>query len=39
MEKELQQHNPCVMISAEAVSAADQAGQFDSYFFSRWSNV
>lgn len=33
MQKAPQQYNPCVMISPEAVSAADQAGQFDSYFF------
>lgn len=33
MEKAPQQYKPCVMISSEAVSAADQAGQYDSYFF------
>lgn len=33
MQKAPQQYNSCVMISPEAVSAADQAGQFDSYFF------
>lgn len=33
MQKAPQQYNPCVMISSEAVSAADQAGQLDNYFF------